>query len=167
MKLIFIEEGHYFLKPDTALLRNNDPFYLPDFAEEFTFATHVVVKITRLARAIEEKFAHRCYREVGLGIDFTAADLLRRCRAEGLPWEPAKGFDKSAALSPRFLPKDGLPGGILADIDRAVARLSHCMTLRMGDLIFTGARHTPQVIRPGDRLTERLGEEALIDMLIQ
>ncbi len=167
MKLIFVQENDFFLKPDTALLRNNDPFYLPDFADEFTFATHIAVRVTRLARAIEEKFAHRCYDEAGLGVDFTAADLLRKCRAEGLPWEAAKAFDKSAAVSPRFLPKDVLNALMLNEIDRAIAFISRLITLRMGDLIFVGAPLETGILKQGDRLVGQLGGEELINMQIE
>lgn len=102
-------EPVFFIKPDTALLRNNDPFYLPDFSQDVQYECELVVRINRLCKGIEERFAHRCYEEVGLGIDFTARDLQRRCKAEGLPWEIAKGFDHSAAIAPAFVPKAELP----------------------------------------------------------
>ena len=84
-------EPIWFLKPDTALLRNNDPFYIPAFSHEVHYECELVVRIDRVGRSIAEKFAHRYYREVGLGIDFTARDLQREAIAKGLPWEPAKG----------------------------------------------------------------------------
>lgn len=102
----------FFCKPDTALLRNNDPFYVPAFSREVHYETELVVRIGRVARAIDERFASRCYDEVGLGIDFTARDLQRRAIAEGLPWEASKAFDHSAALSPRFLPLAELGGDV-------------------------------------------------------
>lgn len=92
----------FFLKPDTALLRNNDPFYVPDFSREVHYETELVVKINRVGRAIGERFAPRYYSEVGLGIDFTARDLQRTCIAKGLPWEIAKAFDHSAAALPQL-----------------------------------------------------------------
>ena len=97
-------EPQFFMKPDTALLRNNDPFYVPSFSNEVHYETELVVRINRVGRAIEERFASRYYDEVGLGIDFTARDLQRECIAKGLPWERAKAFDYSAALSPEFIP---------------------------------------------------------------
>jgi 2-keto-4-pentenoate hydratase/2-oxohepta-3-ene-1,7-dioic acid hydratase in catechol pathway len=97
------EEPIYFLKPDTALLRNNDPFFIPSFSEQVDYETELVVKINRVGKCIEERYAHRYYDEVGLGIDFTARDLQRKAMAAGHPWEKAKGFDRSAAISPRFL----------------------------------------------------------------
>ena len=90
----------FFLKPDTALLRNNEAFYVPSFSKDLHYETELVIRINRMAKSLDEKFAPRCYSEVGLGIDFTARDLQRRCIAEGLPWEICKAFDHSAALSP-------------------------------------------------------------------
>ena len=97
-------EPLFFLKPDTALLRNNDPFYIPDFTQEVHYECELVVRIDRLARHIAPRFAHRLYAEVGLGIDFTARDLQREAIANGWPWERAKGFDYSAAVAPQFVP---------------------------------------------------------------
>lgn len=96
-------EPIWFMKPDTALLRNNDPFYIPSFSQEVHYECELVVRINRVGKAISERFAHRYYDEVGLGIDFTARDLQRRAIAEGLPWESCKAFDRSAAISPNFV----------------------------------------------------------------
>jgi 2-keto-4-pentenoate hydratase/2-oxohepta-3-ene-1,7-dioic acid hydratase in catechol pathway len=96
-------QPQFFMKPDTALLRNNEPFYIPDFSSEVDYECELVVRINRVGRAIAPKFAHRYYSEVGLGIDFTARDLQREAIAAGLPWEAAKAFDRSAALSAEFL----------------------------------------------------------------
>src|SRR5690554_5167782 len=88
-----------FLKPDSALLRNNDPFFLPDFAKSFHHEVEIVVRINRVGKCIEERFAHRYYDEIGLGIDFTARDLQDDLRKKGLPWEKSKAFDNSAVIS--------------------------------------------------------------------
>lgn len=102
----------FFMKPDTALLRNNDPFYVPAFSRDLHYETELVVRINRVGKAIEERFAPRYYDEVGLGIDFTARDLQRECIAGGLPWEIGKAFDHSAALSPQFFPLAELGGDV-------------------------------------------------------
>ena len=102
----------FFMKPDTALLRNNDPFYVPAFSRDLHYETELVVRINRVGKAIEERFAPRYYDEVGLGIDFTARDLQRECIAGGLPWEIGKAFDHSAALSPQFVPLAELGGDV-------------------------------------------------------
>ena len=89
----------FFLKPDTALLRNNNAFFIPDFSEEIHYEVELVLKINRLGKSIQQKFANRYYNEIAVGIDFTARDIQRDCMAKGLPWEIAKGFDNSAAIS--------------------------------------------------------------------
>ncbi len=176
-------EPVFFIKPDTALLRNNDPFYIPDFSQDVQYECELVVRINRLCKGIEERFAHRCYEEVGLGIDFTARDLQRRCKAEGLPWEIAKGFDHSAAVAPTFVSKAELPeiqnlrfsmalngeqkqagftGDMIFGVDRIIAYVSRFVTLRIGDLIFTGTPVGVGPVRIGDRLTAELeGREML------
>ena len=106
-------EPAWFLKPDTALLRNNDPFYIPAFSQEVHYECELVVRINRVGKGIAERFAHRYYDQVGLGIDFTARDLQRQAIAEGLPWERCKAFDRSAALSPQFVSLQELGGDVL------------------------------------------------------
>ncbi len=177
-------EPVWFLKPDTAMLRNNDPFYIPAFSNEIHYECELVVKINRLGRAISEKFAHRYYDEVGLGIDFTARDLQRELVAKGLPWERAKAFDYSAALPPKFLSLAELGGnpqnlhfemelngevrqrGNTADmifgVDRIIAAVSRYMTLRTGDLIFTGTPAGVGKVSSGDTIRAVLeGREML------
>jgi 2-keto-4-pentenoate hydratase/2-oxohepta-3-ene-1,7-dioic acid hydratase in catechol pathway len=172
-------EPVFFCKPDTALLRNNEPFYVPSFSREVHYETEVVVRITRVAKCIEERFAHRCYDEAGLGIDFTARDLQRRCIAEGLPWEVAKAFDHSAAVSPRFVPLAGdavfemrLNGELrqrastrdmIFGIDRLISHVSRFMTLKIGDLLFTGTPAGVGPVAPGDHIEARLDGEVLLD----
>ena len=153
-------EPVFFLKPDTALLRNNDPFYIPAFSQEVHYECELVVRINRVGKGIAERFAHRYYDQVGLGIDFTARDLQRQAIAEGLPWERCKAFDRSAALSPQFVSLQELGGdvqslhftlevngqtrqrgdtsGMLFSVDRIIASVSQYMTLRMGALLYTG-----------------------------
>lgn len=183
------QEPLFFCKPDTALLRNNDPFYVPGFSSRIDYETELVVRINRVAKAIEERFAHRCYDEVGLGIDFTARDIQQRCVADGRPWEICKAFDHSAALSPRFLSLADLGGDagklqfemrlngelrqsgdtskMIFGIDRIISYVSHFMTLKMGDLIFTGTPAGVGAVGPGDRLEATLMGEKLLDFEIK
>ncbi|MCI9244600.1 MAG: fumarylacetoacetate hydrolase family protein [Alistipes sp.] len=182
-------EPIWFLKPDTALLRNNDPFYIPAFSHEVHYECELVVRIDRVGRSIAEKFAHRYYHEVGLGIDFTARDLQREAIAKGLPWEPAKAFDRSAALSPEFLPlaelggdvqnlrfelsvngevrQQGFTGDMLFSVDRIVAAVSQYTTLRMGDLIYTGTPAGVGPVVPGDCLRATLEGRELLNFDIK
>lgn len=182
-------EPQFFMKPDTALLRNNDPFYIPSFSKELHYETELVVRINRVVKAIEERFAYRCYDEVGLGIDFTARDVQRRCMAEGLPWEICKSFDRSAAVSPRFF-KLGELGkgvqdlrfemelngevrqrGVTADmvfgVDKIISYVSHFVTLKIGDLIFTGTPAGVGRLNVGDRLKASLEGVELFDFDIK
>ncbi|MCL2561069.1 MAG: fumarylacetoacetate hydrolase family protein [Rikenellaceae bacterium] len=183
-------EPQFFCKPDTALLRNNDAFYTPSFSREVHYETEVVVRISRVVKAIEERFAHRCYDAVGLGIDFTARDIQRRCMSEGLPWEICKAFDHSAAVSPRFLTLAELGdkdvqnldfcmmlGGevrqranttqMIFGIDRLISYVSHYMTLKIGDLLFTGTPAGVGAVKPGDRITATLEGHTLLDFEVK
>ena len=177
-------EPLFFMKPDTAMLRNNDPFYIPPFSNEIHYECELVVRINRVGRCIEERFAHRYYEEVGLGIDFTARDLQRRAIAEGLPWEACKSFDYSAALAPQFIPLAELGGKVqeldfqlelngevrqqgdtrqmLWTVDQLIAHVSKYVTLRMGDLLFTGTPAGVGKVTSGDNLRATLcGRELL------
>ncbi len=176
-----------FMKPDTALLRDNMPFYVPDWAERFDFETELVFRISRLGRHIEERFAHRYYDSVGLGIDFTARDMQRELAEKGQPWEICKAFDYSAAVS-GFIPLADLPpikdlsfslkvngverqkavaGDMIHSIDSIISYVSRYFSLRIGDLIFTG---TPAGVGPvgeGDRLEAELCGRKLLDFDIK
>ncbi len=177
-------EPLFFMKPDTAMLRNNDPFYIPSFSNEIHYECELLVKINRVGRCIEERFAHRYYDEVGVGIDFTARDLQRKAIAEGLPWEACKGFDYSAALPPRFISLEKLGGDVqhlgfqlevngevrqvgdtsqmLWTVDQLIAHISKYVTLRMGDLLFTGTPAGVGKVEAGDHLRATLcGQELL------
>ncbi len=182
-------EPIFFAKPDTALLRNNDPFYVPDFSRDLHYETELVVKISRTAKCIDERFAPRCYDEVGLGIDFTARDIQRKCMAEGLPWEICKAFDRSAAVSPEFLSLKALGRDVqdlhfemqlngetrqrgdtslmIFGVNRLIAYVSRFMTLRIGDLLFTGTPVGVGPVRPGDRLEASLEGRKLFDFDIR
>lgn len=183
------ESPLFFIKPDTALLRNNDPFYVPDFSEQVDYECEVVVRINRVVKHIDQKFASRCYDEVGLGIDFTARDIQRHAIANGLPWELCKGFDHSAAISPRFISVAELGGDVqnlrfemmlngesrqsgftkemLFSIDEIISYVSRFVTLKIGDLIFTGTPVGVGAVKSGDTLTARLEGEELLNFDIR
>ncbi len=175
------EKPVFFMKPDTALLPDNKPFYLPDFSQEIHYETELVLKISKMGKHIEKGFAHRYYNEIGIGIDFTARDLQRECKQKGLPWEVAKAFDGSAPLG-GFLPKKTLPDPILFHLDingrtvqkgstedllfsfdELIAYVSRFITLRTGDLIFTGTPAGVGPVKKGDRLQACIGDQLLLD----
>lgn len=176
-----------FMKPDSALLRNNDPFFLPDFAQSFHHEIEIVVRINRLGKNIEERFASRYYEEIALGIDFTARDLQEELRGKGLPWEKAKAFDGSAVISP-FINKDHFPdlnnlnfhldingetrqqgntANMIFSIDQIISHVSKYFTLKIGDLIYTG---TPEGVGPvaiNDRLRGYIEGENFFDFMVK
>lgn len=191
MKLITIinnytEDGttpQYYLKADTALLRNNDAFYIPDGVGRVVAAPHIVLKVARLAKCIGERFAPRCIEGVMGGVTFTAADRLDAARHEGLPWDEAVGFDHSSALSLDTLQRDAMLEGAVFYIngkeraritleamrftpDSVVAHLSECMTLRIGDLIYLGAPEEFDV-KAGDNYRLTIGSHTLLDFDIK
>lgn len=177
-----------FLKPDSAILKDGKPFFLPVFSNEVHYETEVVVRICRLGKHIAPRFARRYYDAVTVGIDFTARDLQRKFREAGNPWELCKGFDNSAAIGDFIsleqaggdvqnldfhLDIDGkeVQRGNTADmlfrVDDIIAYVSRFMTLKIGDLLFTG---TPAGVGPvsiGQHLQGYLGEEKLLDFYIR
>ena len=176
-----------FSKPDSALLRNNDPFYLPDFAKEFHHEVELVVRIGRLGKNIEERFAHRYYEELALGVAFTARALQDELRSKGLPWEKCKAFDGSAVLS-GFTPKmrfadvnninfslkvngevrqQGNTADMINGIDRLIAYVSKYFTLKIGDLIYTGTPAGVGAVQMGDRLQGYIEEELFFDFMVK
>lgn len=176
-----------FLKPDTALLRDNMPFYVPDWASRFDFETELVFRISRLGRHIEEQFASRYYDSVGLGIDFTARDLQHELASKGQPWEICKAFDYSAAVS-KLMPLTDLPpvkdmtfslkvngeerqkasaSEMLHSIDSIISYVSRFFSLRIGDLIFTGTPTGVGPVKEGDRLEAELCGHKLLDFDIK
>jgi acylpyruvate hydrolase len=181
------KEPVFFMKPDSALLKDNKPFFLPDFSQEIHYEIELVIKIGRLGKNIEAKFAHRYYDEIGLGIDFTARDIQRQLIEKGLPWEKAKAFDSSAVLG-KFLPKEELGdmGQILFSLnkngevvqsgssslmifpfDTIIEHVSKYVTLKIGDLIYTG---TPAGVGPvaiDDRLEGYIGEKKMFDIQVK
>lgn len=181
------DEPIVFLKPDSAILRVNNPFFIPDFANQFDYETEIVVRINRLGKSIDKRFANRYYDEIGIGIDFTARDLQRKLRNQGESWEKAKAFDNSAAIS-EFISKEeftdvqnidfhldingetrqqGNTRNMLFSIDEIIAYVSQFFTLKIGDLIYTGTPTGVGPVKIGDRLQAYIGERMMMDFLIK
>lgn len=180
-------EPVFFMKPDSALLLDNKPFFVPGFSSEIHHEIELVVKISKLGKNIDAKFAPRYYEEIGLGIDFTARDVQRHLIEKGLPWEKAKAFDSSAVLG-KFLPKEELgdlghllfslkkngevvqsgdSGLMIFPIDTIIEHVSKYVTLKIGDLIYTG---TPAGVGPvaiGDQLEGFIGSKKMFDIQVK
>lgn len=171
----------FFMKPDTSLLKSPGDFFYPSFSKEIHYECELVVRINKVGKSIKQEFAHRYYNEIGLGIDFTARDLQKGCKEKGHPWEVAKAFDNSAVISDKFLLTESLDmdklaftlekngevvqSGNISDmifsIDELIAHVSQFMTLKTGDLIYTG---TPAGVGPiaiGDVLVGRISDEEM------
>lgn len=176
-----------FLKPDTAILKDNKPFYIPDFSSDIHYELEVVLKVCKEGKHIAEKFAANYYDEVGLGIDFTARDIQSEHKEKGLPWELAKAFDHSAAIS-NFLPKtqfadlyqlqfelqinkeirqNGHTSNLLFSFEKIIAFVSQYITLKKGDLIFTGTPEGVGQVKQGDQLEAWLEGEQLLNFTIK
>jgi 2-keto-4-pentenoate hydratase/2-oxohepta-3-ene-1,7-dioic acid hydratase in catechol pathway len=177
-----------FMKPDSSMLRNRRPFFLPDFSERIEYETELVVRISRLGKSIEAKFADRYWDAVTLGIDFTARDLQNQYRSKGLPWELCKGFDSSAVvgdwIEKEALEKElqdlnfrldingktvqqGYTGDMIFSVARIIEYVSSFCTLKTGDLIFTG---TPVGVGPvhiGEHLQGYLEDKNVLDFHIR
>ncbi|SEP05131.1 2-keto-4-pentenoate hydratase/2-oxohepta-3-ene-1,7-dioic acid hydratase (catechol pathway) [Mucilaginibacter gossypiicola] len=176
-----------FMKPDTALLKENKPFYHPDFSEDVHHEIELVLKISKEGKHISEKFAANYYEEIGLGIDFTARDVQARHKEKGLPWELAKAFDGSAPIS-TFVPKakfesvydinfkldingetrqQGNTRDLLFSFESIIAFVSKYITLKKGDLIFTGTPPGVSKVKIGDRLEGYLEDEKMLDFYVK
>ena len=181
-------EPVFFLKPDTALLRNNDPFYIPDWTNNLHHEVELVLRICRLGKNIDRQFAHRYYDAIGLGIDFTARDVQSELIKKGLPWEKAKAFDYSAAISSKFVSladirepskirfrldvngqtaQEATPERMIFGFDEIISHVSKFMTLRIGDLIYTGTPEGVGPVKIGDRLEGFLENEKMFDFMIK
>jgi len=181
------EKPLFFLKPDTALLRNNNPFFIPDFSSEIHFEVEIILKINRLGKSIQQKFANRYFEEIGIGIDFTARDVQRKCIEKGQPWEIAKAFDYSAAIG-KFLNKSsfnsiddfqfrldingktvqrGLTRNMIFKFDEIISYVSRFITLRTGDYIFTGTPSGVGPVKTGDHLQAFIEDKLLLDFFIK
>lgn len=176
-----------FMKPDTALLKDNKPFYHPDFSQDVHHEIELVLKISKEGKHISEKFAAGYFDAIGLGIDFTARDVQARHKEKGLPWELAKAFDGSAPIS-NFIPKEefadlydlnlklevngdtrqnGSTKDLLFSFEKLIAFVSQYITLKKGDLIFTGTPEGVAAVKPGDHLVGYLNEHKLLDFYVK
>jgi acylpyruvate hydrolase len=177
----------FFLKPDSALVYGNKPFFYPDFSSNIHHEVEFVLKINRLGRSIDTKFAYRYYDEVGVGIDFTARDLQDECKKNGLPWEISKAFDNSAPLGGFISMKDipepgnmslrldingktvqkGTSSDLIFSFDEIISYVSKFITLKIGDLIFTGTPAGVGPVKRGDRLQAFINNQMLMDFYVR
>lgn len=181
-------EPVFFMKPDSSLLRNNDPFFIPEWTNDVHHEIELVLRISRLGKGIEKRFAHRYYQQIGLGIDFTARDVQNRLKEKGLPWEKAKAFDRAAVIGSSFLPAGDFPdlkniefrldvngktvqsgnsGLMIYDFDDIVSYVSQFVTLKIGDLIYTGTPEGVGPVKTGDRLEGYLKDQKLLDFQVK
>ena len=182
------DEPVFFMKPDSSLLRNNDPFYIPDWTNDVHHEIELVLKINRIGKNIEKRFAHRYFDEIGLGVDFTARDVQQKLKEKGLPWEKAKAFDQAAVLGNTFINKteladsenikfklningntvqDGNSNLMIFSFDDIIAYVSQFVTLKIGDLIYTGTPAGVGPVKIGDRLEGFLEDSKLLDFEIK
>jgi 2-keto-4-pentenoate hydratase/2-oxohepta-3-ene-1,7-dioic acid hydratase in catechol pathway len=185
---LVLGEPTIFMKPDTSLLKNGKPFYLPDFSEDMQYETEIVVKIDRLGKSIAKRFAPRYYNEITVGIDMTARDLQRKFREGGLPWELCKAFDGSAVTGDFISLKEqgldinqisfrldidgktaqvGNTADMIFKIDEIIEYVSRFITLKMGDLIFTGTPCGIGNIEIDNHLQAYIGDKKLLDFHIK
>ena len=180
------DEPVIFSKPDSAILRKNTPFYYPDYTQDIHHEVEVVIKICKVGKSIQEEFAHTYYDEFAIGIDLTARDLQSKAKEKGLPWVLAKGFDGSAPISAFRSKKgydlsnlnfsldlngnkvqDGNTSHMMYTIDQLLAYVSRFITLKKGDLIFTGTPKGVGPIKIGDRLEAFLEDEKVMDFEVK
>ncbi|MEA5457551.1 fumarylacetoacetate hydrolase family protein [Arcicella sp. LKC2W] len=176
-----------FLKPDTAIIKDNEPFYHPDFSNDIHHEVELVLKINKIGKNIEAKFAHKYYDEIGIGIDFTARDVQARLKEKGLPWEKAKAFNGSAPIS-NFVQKSkfedlkklnfhleingetrqqGNTEMMLWNFDEIIAEISKYFTLKTGDLIFTGTPSGVGAVKIGDKLTAFIEDTEMLSFEVK
>lgn len=182
------EEPAIFMKPDSSLLKDGKPFFIPDFSSDVQYETEIVIKISRLGKNIAQRFACRYYEEVTVGIDLTARDRQRQLRSEALPWELSKAFDNSAVTG-TFVPlkecgndvnnlsfhliingitvQEGNTSDQLFKTDEIIAYVSRFFTLKIGDLIYTGTPAGVGKVAINDHLEGYIGEKKLLDFYVK
>lgn len=181
------EEPVIFTKPDSALLKDGKPFFIPDFTQQCDYETELVVRICRLGKNIAPRFAHRYYDAVTVGIDFTARDMQRKFRKDGMPWDLCKGFDGSAVVGD-FIAKEELPaiqeipfrldingetvqqgysGDMIHSVDDIIAYVSRFFTLKIGDLLFTGTPVGVGTAEIGQHLQGYIQDRKVLDFNVR
>ena len=181
------KEPLFFLKPDTAIQPKGHPFFIPHFSNNIHHEVELVVRINKAEKHIEEQFAHKYYSKIGLGIDFTARDVQKECKAKGLPWEKAKSFDGSAQISRTFIEKSDLKldninfslekngeivqkgntKEILFSFNQIISYASRFFTLKIGDLIFTGTPEGVGKVSTEDNLKGFIGEKEMFKLVVK
>jgi len=181
------KEPLFFLKPDTAIQPKGHPFFIPNFSKNIHYEVELVVKIDKSGKNIKEKFAHKYYSQIGLGIDFTARDIQEECKSKGLPWEKAKGFDGSAQISQIFIDKSNLnlnnisfrleknreivQKGNSADMifhfDTIISYMSKFYSLKVGDLIYTGTPAGVGKVIAGDTLKGFITDKEMFKVVVK
>ena len=182
------EDPVVFTKPDTAIIRNNAPFYYPEFSKDIHHEVELVLKISKEGKNIEEKFANKYIDSIGMGIDFTARDLQSKAKAKGLPWDIAKGFNGSAPISDTFIPvadfknladinfkleingqlkQQGNTSLMLFPFPVIISYLSKFFTLKTGDLIFTGTPSGVGPVQTGDKLSAYLENDKMLEFEVR
>jgi len=180
-------EPIFFLKPATAIQPKGHPFFIPHFSNNIHYEVELVIKINKAGKHIEERFAPKYYSQIGLGIDFTARDIQEECKAKGLPWEKAKGFDGSAQISRNFIDKAelalnditfslekngeqvqiGNSKDMIFSFDKIIAYISKFYTLQIGDLIYTGTPEGVGPVRAGDKLQGLIAEKEMFTVIVK
>lgn len=180
-------EPVFFMKPESSIIRNNFPFFYPEFSKEIHHEAEIVLHICKVGKHIQEKFAHTYYDAIGVGIDFTARDIQQKCKDKGLPWEKAKAFDGSAPIS-EFIPKesfenlgdlsirldingatvqDGTSKDMIFTFDKIISYVSQFVTFKIGDMIFTGTPAGVGPVQINDRLEVYLENQKMMDFKIK
>ena len=182
------KEPVLFMKPDSSLVKNNKPFFIPSFSSEIHYETELIVRIDRLGKNISEKFASRYYSSIGIGIDFTARDVQRTLRADGNPWEVAKAFDGSAVISDFYplvdfgndiealhfslnlngkLVQKGFTGDMIFNVNEIIAYASKFFTLKIGDILFTGTPVGVGSVTINDHIEGYLEDKKMLDFMVK
>ena len=180
-------EPLFFLKPETAIQPKGHPFFIPDFSQEVHYEVELVIKIEKTGKNIKKRFSHKYYSKIGLGIDFTARDIQKKCKKYGLPWEKAKGFDGSAQISNTFIKKSDLiqdninfhlrkngnqvqlgnSKNMIFSFDEIISYISKFYTLKIGDLIYTGTPAGVGSVKKGDYLEGYIEEQKMFKVFVK